>query len=217
MILVGRREDVLEKAARELGDMAEASVFDITRLNEVPAFIESIESEHGPVDTLINNAGNHLKKKVEKTSDEELSSVLLTHVNASFTLSREISRRMLQRGEGQILFISSMAALFGIDRVAAYSAAKAALLGLTRSLSADLAGRGIRVNCIAPGWIHSDMMHKALEKDAPRKKRILDRTHLGDFGQAEDIGWAAVFLTSPAARFITGTCLPVDGGASIGF
>jgi len=99
----------------------------------------------------------------------------------------------------------------------AYSAAKAAYLGLTRSLAAELSPSGIRVNAIAPGWIEAPMSRQALAGDEARTNKILGRTPMGRFGEPEDIGWAAVYLASPSAKFVTGVCLPVDGGASIGF
>jgi gluconate 5-dehydrogenase len=88
---------------------------------------------------------------------------------------------------------------------------------LTRSLAAEVSSQGVRVNAIAPGWIESDMMRRALNDDPERSKKILGRTPMNCFGLPEDIGWAAAYLCSPAARFVTGVVLPVDGGASIGF
>jgi NAD(P)-dependent dehydrogenase (short-subunit alcohol dehydrogenase family) len=217
VVLVGRSAERLQAAADEIGPMAVALPFDVTNLSAIPDFAREIESEIGPIDTLVNNAGVHLKKPAEEIEDAEFATVMTTHVNAAFALSREFGKPMLQRKRGHILFIASMASLIGVPQVAAYSAAKAAHLGLVRALTADFAPRGVRVNAIAPGWIHSEMMHKAVNADPRRKEKILSRTPLNDFGEVEDIGWAAVYLSSPAAKFITGVCLPVDGGASIGF
>lgn len=110
-----------------------------------------------------------------------------------------------------------MASLFGIPLVVAYSAAKSAYLGMVRTLATEVSPHGVRVNAIAPGWIESDMMVKALAGDPERSQKILDRTPMNCFGRAEDIGLAATYLCSPAARFVTGVVLPVNGGASIGF
>ncbi|MBD5781243.1 glucose 1-dehydrogenase [Pelagicoccus sp. NFK12] len=217
VVLVGRRESALKEAAAEIGERASYRVFDVTDLAAVPQFVQSVESELGPVDTLINNAGVHLKKEASGISDEEFQTVMQTHVNAAFALSREFGKAMMERGTGNIIFTASMASIFGIPMVAAYSAAKTAHLGLVRALTADFSPRGVRVNAIAPGWIHSEIMHKAVNADPKRKEKILSRTPLGDFGDPEDIGWAAAYLASPAAKFVTGVCLPVDGGASIGF
>ncbi len=105
----------------------------------------------------------------------------------------------------------------GVPLIVAYSAAKSACTGMTRALASEVSPRGIRVNAIAPGWIESPMLHKALAGDEGRKEKILSRTPTGTFGTASDIGWAAVYLCSPAAKFVTGIVLPIDGGASIGF
>ena len=110
-----------------------------------------------------------------------------------------------------------MASLFGIPQVIAYAAAKSAYLGMVRTLATEVSGDGVRVNAIAPGWIESDLMRKALHDDPTRAERILTRTPMRRFGAAEDIGWAAVYLCSPAASFVTGVVLPVDGGMAIGF
>jgi gluconate 5-dehydrogenase len=217
VILTGRTEERLQRACEEIGDQAFAAPLDVTKLDGIPPYVDEITDRIGAVDILVNNAGVHLKKPAEEITDAEFQTVLSTHVNASFALSREFGKGMLERGQGSILFIASMASLFGISQVAAYSAAKTAQLGLVRSLAVEFGSRGVRVNAIAPGWIHSEMMHKAVNADPARKEKILGRTPLGDFGDPEDIASAAVYLSSPAAKFVTGVCLPVDGGASIGF
>ena len=147
---------------------------------------------------------------------QEFQRVIDTHVLGAFALSRALIPGMKQQGRGNILFIASMASLMGIPEVVAYSAAKTALVGLVRTLATELSADGIRVNAIAPGWIESDMSLKALANDAPRRERVLTRTPMKRLGKPEDIG-AAVYLCSPAARFVTGVLLPVDGGISIGF
>jgi gluconate 5-dehydrogenase len=142
---------------------------------------------------------------------------LQTHVSAAHALSAAALPGMIGRRRGHILFTASMASLIGIPLVVAYSAAKAAYLGMVRSLAVEVAPHGIRVNAIAPGWIDSPMLRQAMANDPARQAKILGRTPMNRFGEADDIGWAAVYLCSPAARFVTGVCLPVDGGASIGF
>ena len=112
------------------------------------------------------------------------------------------------------------ASILGLDvakGVAPYAVSKAGVIQLTKAMAVELAFKGIRVNAIAPGWIESPMLTAALSGDEPRKNKILSRTPMAKFGQGDDIGWAAVYLCSPAAKFVTGTVLPVDGGASIGF
>ena len=217
VVLLGRRQDELAKARSALGENAFMLPGDITKLESLPALVEKSEQLAGPISILVNNAGVHLKKPALETSDAEFASVLQTHVFGAFALSREVGRRMAARERGNILFTASMASLFGIPLVVAYAAAKSAYVGMVRTLAVELGGKGVRVNAIAPGWIESDMMNKALSGDPARRAKILGRTPLNRFGTPDDIGWAAVYLCSPAAGFVTGVVLPVDGGASVGF
>jgi gluconate 5-dehydrogenase len=217
VVLVGRRGAELKKACSALGENAVPLPGDVTKLETIPALAEQAEKLAGPISILINNAGVHLKKSALETSDAEFAAVLQTHVFGAFALSREVGRRMVERKSGSILFTASMASLFGIPLVVAYSAAKSAYVGMVRTLAVELGAQGVRVNAIAPGWIESDMMNKALSGDPVRKAKILGRTPLNKFGVAEDVGWAAVYLCSSAAQFVTGIVLPVDGGVSIGF
>ncbi|MGS0524374.1 SDR family NAD(P)-dependent oxidoreductase [Zobellia nedashkovskayae] len=110
-----------------------------------------------------------------------------------------------------------MAALYGIPQVAAYSSSKTALIGLTRTLAVEYSGKGIRINAIAPGFIESQMSREIMKKDPAREQKILSRTPAGKFGDPADIGKAAAYLASDASSYVTGICLPVDGGNSIGF
>lgn len=215
VIIVGRREDRLEEALKTLGSAASSYGFDVTHFGRSGALVADIERDVGPLSILVNNAGIHLKKSVEDTTVDEFRAMLDTHVLGTFGLSRAVIPGMKQRQHGSIIFMASMASLFGIPYVVAYSAAKSAYGGLVRTMSTELAEHGIRVNGIAPGWIESDMMRTAM--DPERTQRILKRTPMHRFGEPEDIGWAAVYLCSPAARFVTGVILPVDGGVSTGF
>ena len=217
VVMTGRRQDVLRDACQQLGSAAGYLQHDVTDLSTIPGLVQRIEEELGPLDILVNNAGNHLKRPAVETSDADLAGILQTHLLGSFALSRECGRRMTGRGRGSILMIASMSALFGIPQVSAYSAAKSAMAGLTRALAVEFSPHGVRVNAIAPGWIDTMLSRKAFEGDPARKQRILDRTPMGTLGEILDVGYAAVYLSSPAARFVTGIVLPVDGGASIGF
>lgn len=217
VVLVGRRKDELTKAAESLGQNAFALVGDVTKLETIPALVEQAEKLAGPISILINNAGIHLKKDAVETSDAEFAAVMQTHVFGAFALTREVACGMISRKIGSIIFTASMASLFGINKVVAYAAAKSAYVGLVRTLAVEFGASGVRVNAIAPGWIHSEMSAKALDGDPARKAKILGRTPLNRLGEADDIGWSAVYLCSPAAKFVTGVVLPVDGGVSIGF
>lgn len=218
VVLVGRREAELAAACTELGAAAAYVVQDVTKFSEAPALVARAETAAGsPISLLVNNAGIHLKKFAVDITPEEFQSVFHTHVLAAHTLTRALIPGMVARGRGVVLFTSSMAAYMGVPQVMAYAAAKSAYFGMVSTLSAELAAQGVRVNAIAPGWIFSEMSKKALENDPARKAKVLSRIQMGRMGQPEDVGWAAVYLCSPAARYVTGVTLPVDGGAAVGF
>lgn len=218
VVLVGRREAQLKEAAENIGPLAHYIVHDVTQLNSAGELLKRAGKLCGQsISILVNNAGIHLKKCVEETTAEDFQSVLTTHVCAAHALNRAAIPSMRESGKGVILMTASMTSLIGVPLVVAYSAAKSAYLGMVRGMASELSEDGIRVNAIAPGWIESPMLKQALDADPQRKQKILGRTPARCFGVPEDIGWAAVYLASPAARFITGVCLPVDGGASIGF
>ncbi len=218
VVLVGRREIELKNAVGALGSAATYVRHDVTEHDRAPELIEAATRTAGaPPSILINNAGVHLKKPAVDTSPEEFLTVLNTHVIGAHALTQAVLPGMIGRKHGSVIFIASMASLFGIPKIIAYSAAKSAYVGMVRTLAAEVSGDNVRVNAIAPGWIDSQMMRAALDGDPARRDKILGRTPMGRFGNAEDIGWAAVYLSSPAAKFVTGVVLPVDGGVSIGF
>ncbi|HEX7652207.1 MAG TPA: SDR family oxidoreductase, partial [Verrucomicrobiae bacterium] len=202
VILVGRRAEELQKAVAEIGPRAQALVGDVTALDTLPGLVDAAEKLAGPITILANNAGIHLKKPALETADADFARVLETHVFGAFALSREVARRMLPRQSGCILFTASMASLMGIPLVVAYSAAKSAYVGMVRTLAVEWGPQGIRVNAIAPGWIGSPMLEQALAGDPPRKAKIMGRIPQGKFGEPDDIGWAAVYLASPAAKYV---------------
>jgi NAD(P)-dependent dehydrogenase (short-subunit alcohol dehydrogenase family) len=217
VVLAGRREAELAAAVQALGDRAGYVVHDVNRLELASALATQVEKTHGPITCLVNNAGQNMKKPAVDTTPEELEALMRTHVFGAHALVRAIAPGMIERKHGNILFTASMASLFGIPNVIAYTAAKSAMSGLVRGYAVELSPHGIRVNAIAPGWIDTAMSRKAFEGDPARKNKILSRTPLARLGQTEDIGHAAVYLTSPAAKFVTGVMLPVDGGVSMGF
>jgi gluconate 5-dehydrogenase len=209
---------VLRDAGARLGERASYVVHDVTDEAQIDHLIDTATKKNGgPATILINNAGLHLKKSALDETSEEWQRLLNVHVFGAMTLTRAVAAEMLRQGGGSILFVTSMAALFGVPEVAAYSAAKSAILGLVRALAVDWSGRGVRVNAIAPGWIDTAMSRQALASDPDRKDRILTRTPMRRLGEPDDVGWAAVYLCSAQAKFVTGQQLVVDGGASIGF
>lgn len=217
VVITGRSADKLRQAQAQLGDRCTFFVSDVTDKAAHTELIRQIETIVGPLTTLVNNAGIHSKKPSLDATDEEFQAVLNTNLLSVFSLTREALRVMIPRQSGSIINISSMSALFGLTQVAAYSSAKTALLGLTRTLASEYSHTGVRVNAVAPGFIESEMFLRIMEQDPARKAKILSRTPAGRFGTPADIGGAVAFLASDAAAFITGVCLPVDGGNSIGF
>lgn len=216
-IIVGRDETKLTTAREKLGELCVPMRGDLNELSSLPALVDKIIQTYGGVDILVNNAGINMKKEFCEVTDEEFQRILLTNVTAVFALSREVARHMIEKGRGAIINISSMASQYGLPKVIAYTASKSAIEGMTRAMAVDLSPKGIRVNCIAPGFIATDMSAKALNNDPERKQKVLSRTPMGEMGTPADIGEAALFLASDAARYITGVVLPVDGGNSIGF
>lgn len=217
VVLVGRRQEELAAAVASLGERASFIVHDVTQLAGAPALVERVEREVGPVTCLVNNAGQNLKKPAVDTTAEEFEAIVRTHIFGAHALVRAVAPGMIARKHGNILFTASMASLFGIPGVIAYTAAKSAMTGMVRAYAVELSQHGVRVNAIAPGWIDTAMSRKAFEGDPARKAKIVGRTPMAKLGATEDIGWAAVYLASPAAQFVTGVILPVDGGVSIGF
>ena len=216
-IIIGRDVNKLAAAKNQLGKLCIPVSFDLNDLQAFPKLIAQIINEHGTIDILVNNAGINLKKEFTAVTDEEFQKIMLTNVTAMFALSREVVKWMIQKTSGSIINISSMASQYGIPKVIAYSASKAAIEGMTRAMAVELSPMGVRVNCIAPGFIATDMSAKALDNDEERRVKVMSRTPMGALGLPSDIADAALFLASAASAYITGVVLPVDGGNSIGF
>ncbi|HDR90467.1 MAG TPA: SDR family oxidoreductase [Bacteroidetes bacterium] len=217
VVVIGRDSRKLQHASKILGEKAMCLVFDLNELENIPGLVKKIFGEFGTIDILVNNAGIHLKKDFFETTDEEYSRIIHVNQMAVFALTREVAGVMKKTGGGVVLNISSMASQYGLPKVIAYSAAKAAVEGMTRAMTVDLSPLGIRVNCIAPGFIMTSMSENAFDNDPERKARVLARTPLGRLGTPEEVAEAAYFLVSDASSFISGVVLPVDGGNSVGF
>lgn len=216
-IIIGRDELKLQQAKDKLGDLCQPIAFDLARFRDIPGLIAQIIAEHEHIDILVNNAGINMKKEFCEVTDTDFMEVIQTNVLSMFSLSREVVKTMLLRRSGCIINISSMAAQYGIPKVIAYTAAKSAVEGMTRAMAVELSPKGIRINAIAPGFIHSAMSSRALDADPERKAKVFSRTPMGILGEPEDIGAAALFLASDSAKYITGLIMTVDGGNSIGF
>jgi len=216
-IIVGRTEAKMMQACTQLGDLCSYMVCDMSDLDAIPELVKIVKEDFGSIDILVNNAGIHLKKPMTDVTDQEFENVIKVNLTAVFALSREVGKIMLQQRSGSILNISSMAAQYGIPQVIAYTAAKTGIEGMTRAMAVELSPGGVRVNCLAPGFIETEMSAKALNNDPERKQKVLGRTPIGKLGKPSDVGEAAFYLCSDNAAYLTGVILPVDGGNSIGF
>jgi len=216
-IVTGRDEAKLKETKESLGELCVPIKMDITELDQIPSHIKKITEKFGRIDILVNNAGINLKKELTEVTDEEFQKILLTNLSSVFAISREVSKVMIAQKKGYIINISSMAAHYGLPKVVAYASSKAAIEGMTRSMAVELSPKGILVNCIAPGFIKTKMSSTALDSDPERKRRVLERTPMGELGLPEDVANTAYFLVSNENKYITGAVIPVDGGNSIGF
>lgn len=217
-IIIGRDKEKLDAAKNNLGKLCVPAQCDLTDLDSIPKKIEQIIKEWGSLDILVNNAGINMKKEFTEVTNEDFQKILLTNVTSVFVLSREVVKHMLENKiKGSIINISSMASQYGLPKVIAYTASKSAIEGMTRAMAVELSPAGIRINCIAPGFIATEMSAKALNNDIERKQKVLSRTPMGILGETADIAEAAFFLATNASKYVTGIVLPIDGGNSIGF
>ena len=184
---------------------------DFANRDEVYAFVEKVRRDLGVVDILVNNAGTIARAPAAEHGDELWDRVLEVDLSAQFVLSRELGVDMLERGSGKIVFVASLLSFQGGINVPGYTAAKSGVAGLTKALANEWAGRGVNVNAVAPGYVRTDNTQQ-LRDDPDRVAAILARIPAGRWAEAEDIAGAIVCLCSPAADYVHGAVLPVDGG-----
>ncbi|HEX7576808.1 MAG TPA: 3-oxoacyl-[acyl-carrier-protein] reductase [Verrucomicrobiae bacterium] len=212
VVCVSRTAENSEKVAgeiRALGRKAWAHAVDVADSAAVSAAAEKILAGAGKVDILVNNAGVTRDGLLMRMSDADWDTVLDTNLKGAFLVTKAFSRAMIKARAGRIINVSSVIGLIGNAGQCNYAASKAGLIGFTQSVAKELASRGITVNAIAPGFIGTDMTS---ELKPEVRDAILKQIPLGSFGSAEDIAGAALFLAGPAARYVTGQVLTVDGG-----
>lgn len=178
---------------------------------ETYALIDWLGDEGHQVDILINNAGTIRRAAAAEHSDDDWDAVLEINLTAPFVLARELGKPMLDRGQGKVIFVSSILGFQGGVTVPGYASTKSAVIGLTKALANEWAGRGVNVNAIAPGYMRTDNT-RVLQDDTARSEAIRDRIPAGDWGAPADIAGAAVFLASSASDYIHGSVITVDGG-----
>lgn len=211
--VVSRTEANAQAAAAAINakfpEAARAYAVDVADAAATTALGKQIVADFGGVDILVNNAGITRDGLALRMSEEDWDAVLDANLKGAFNMLKAVQRQILKSKTGRILNVSSVIGLIGNAGQANYAASKAGLIGFSKSLAREFAGRAVTVNAIAPGFIVTDMTHELNEQ---QKEGILKQIPLGSFGQAEDIANVAAFLASDEARYITGQVLAVDGG-----
>ncbi len=209
---IGPASDCIQEI-RDMGREAMLIETDVRQPSSVEAMTQQVAARFGKVDILINNAGIAKNTPAEETPDEEWLGIIDINLNGLFWCCRAVGRRMLENGSGVIVNIASMSGsvVNKPQPQAAYNASKAAVVMLTKSLAAEWAGRGVRVNCVSPGYIGTEMTKMGMNNEE-WKRTWLEMTPLGRVGEPAEIAHAVWFLASDAAAYATGTNLTVDGG-----
>ena len=209
---VARSEEALKdtiEAIRATGGTAEPFALDVSDDAAVEATVEKISARFGHIDVLVNNAGVTRDGLLMRMKSEDWDTVLDTNLKGAFLLTKPVGRIMVKQRAGRIINISSVIGLMGNAGQANYAASKAGLIGFTKSVAREFASRGITCNVVCPGFIETDMT-KGLGEDL--RKKLLEKIPLARLGQPEDVAGVVAFLTSPAASYMTGQILTVDGG-----
>jgi 3-oxoacyl-[acyl-carrier protein] reductase len=211
VVLAGRRRDALTALAERLGERVRVAVAELAEPQAAEQLIAAADAEGG-VDVLVNNAGLTRDSLALRMKDEDWQTVLDVNLSAGFRLVRAALRGMMRRRWGRIVNVSSIVALTGNPGQANYAAAKAGMIGMTKSLAAEVASRGITVNCIAPGFIQTPMTDAL---SAEQRARLLERVPLGRLGSGADVAAAVGYLVSEEAAYVTGQTLHVNGGMAM--
>ena len=201
----------IEKSVIALGRKFYAYQCDFSDRSQLYTFLEIVSKEHKVIDILVNNAGTILRNPAVDHSDEYWDTVLEINLSAQFILSRALGAKMIDNGQGKIIFIASLLSFQGGINVPGYAAAKGGIASLTKALANEWASKGVNVNAIAPGYIETDNTY-ALRNDPDRSTSILQRIPANRWGKPSDFAGPAIFLASDAANYVHGTILTVDGG-----
>ena len=212
VVLSGTRRDRLDRLAAELKERAKVTLSDLSDTESVEALVPAAEAAVGALDILINNAGVTRDNLFVRMKDAEWDSVLAINLTAAFRLSRAALKGMMKRRYGRVINITSVVAVTGNPGQGNYAAAKAGMIGMSKALAAEVASRGITVNCIAPGFIESPMTDALNDK---QRETILAAVPVGRLGAGGEIGAAAVYLASREASYVTGQTLHVNGGMAM--
>jgi 3-oxoacyl-[acyl-carrier protein] reductase len=212
VVLSGTRIEMLEATAASIGDRARVIPADLSKHKDAEALIEAGEKQVGGLDILVHNAGITRDGLVLRMSDDDWGQVLEVNLGAGFRLIRAALRGMMKKRWGRIIGISSVVAATGNAGQVNYAASKAGMIGMMKSLAREVASRGITANCIAPGFIETDMIAGLTEE---RRKMLLATIPTGRLGTASEVASCAIFLASDEAAYITGQTLHVNGGMAM--
>ena len=218
VIVAGRNTEKNAAAVAELealGAKATAAEVDVTDETSCRAMIAFAVKLFGRLDVLINNAGTNIRKQPTEYSLAEWNEVITTNLTSAFVCSQAAYPEMKSAGGGKIINIGSMMSIFGASFAVPYAASKGGIVQMTKGLATAWAKDNIQVNAVLPGWIDTDLTRKAREQVKGLHERVLERTPAGRWGMTNDFAGIAVFLSSPASDFVTGTAIPVDGGYSV--
>jgi len=207
--LSGTRREALEAAKARLDGRTHVVRCDLASPEDVEKLVPAAEQAMGSIDILVNNAGITRDNLAMRMKDAEWQAVLDVNLTASFRLARAVMRGMMKRRFGRIIGITSVVGVTGNAGQANYAAAKAGMIGMSKALAQEVASRGITVNCVAPGFIDTDMTRVLPEE---QRKALLTQIPLGRLGKVEDIAAAVAYLASPGADYVTGAVLHVNGG-----
>jgi 2-deoxy-D-gluconate 3-dehydrogenase len=200
---------------KQLGASAISVTADVTDKKAVAAMVERVCRKFGRIDILVNNAGINIRKPPQALSLAEWDSVIRTNLTSAFLCSQAVYPAMKQAGGGKIINIGSMMSIFGTSFAPAYAASKGGIVQFTRSCACAWAADNIQANAVLPGWIDTDLTKRAREQIDGLHERVLARTPAARWGVSADFAGIAVFLSSHASDFVTGSAIPVDGGFSI--
>jgi len=203
------------KQIAEAGGKTEFAEVDVTSESSCRALIENAAAKHGRLDILVNNAGTNIRKPPDVLTAAEWHTVIDTNLTSAFVCTHAAYPHMKQAGGGKIINIGSMMSIFGASFAPAYAASKGGIVQFSRACATAWAKDNIQVNAVLPGWIDTELTKNARREVAGLHERVLGRTPAGRWGVPADFAGIAVFLSSPASDFVTGTAIPVDGGYSV--
>lgn len=213
VVPVSRTQSKVDSTVEKIlsgGGQARGYTADVNHTRNIVELVERVESEVGSIDVLINSQGIMKLSPVEEFEEKDFDAIVDTNLKSVFFTSNEVGKRMLERGSGTIINIASASAYRGWSRAAIYSMTKWGVVSLTETMASEWGSRGVRVNAIAPGFFMTDLNQKKMSPE--RKANVIQRTPMSRFGKLEELVGVAIYLASPAASFVNGETIRVDGG-----